>query len=93
MADPGIDRLSPKAKADLALEIRESLGQERPVAKLDDERTAEPARRGIGSRSRHRFDLGADSGTGGVRPLSLPLVFHPDVAAETDAPRCINSPS
>ena len=45
MADFGIDRLSPKAKADLAQEIRDSLGQERPAAKLDDERIAEPARR------------------------------------------------
>ena len=45
MAELGIDRLSPKARADLALEIWNSLGQERPAARLDDERIAELRRR------------------------------------------------
>ena len=45
MADLGIDRLSPQAKADLALEIWDSLGQERPVGRLDDDRAAELQRR------------------------------------------------
>jgi putative addiction module component (TIGR02574 family) len=45
MKDLGIDRLSPEQQIALALEIWESLGNDRPTARLTDEQRAELARR------------------------------------------------
>ncbi|OWK44520.1 addiction module protein [Fimbriiglobus ruber] len=45
MKDFGIDRLPPEQRVALALEIWESLGDERPTDRLSSERRAELARR------------------------------------------------
>ena len=45
MKDLGIDRLSTSQRIALALEIWESLGDDRPTSRLDDEQLAELARR------------------------------------------------
>jgi putative addiction module component (TIGR02574 family) len=45
MKDFGIDRLSPEQRVALALEIWESLGNDRPPARLTAEQRAELARR------------------------------------------------
>jgi len=45
MKDLGIDRLSPEQRIALALEIWESLGDDRPQGQLSDEQRAELARR------------------------------------------------
>jgi putative addiction module component (TIGR02574 family) len=45
MKDFGIDRLSPEQRIALALEIWESLGDARPVARLTAEQRAELGRR------------------------------------------------
>lgn len=45
MKDLGIDRLSPEQRVALALEIWESLGEERPAGRLTDEQRAELTRR------------------------------------------------
>lgn len=45
MKDLGIDRLLPEQRVSLALEIWESLGQDRPQARLSDEQRAELRRR------------------------------------------------
>jgi putative addiction module component (TIGR02574 family) len=45
MKDLGIDRLSPEQLLALALEILESLGDDRPHASLTDEQRGELARR------------------------------------------------
>jgi putative addiction module component (TIGR02574 family) len=45
MKDLGIDRLSPDQRVALALEIWESLGEDRPPAQLTAEQRAELARR------------------------------------------------
>ncbi len=45
MKDLGIDQLSPEQRIALALEIWESLGDSRPVARLTAEQRAELARR------------------------------------------------
>jgi putative addiction module component (TIGR02574 family) len=45
MKDFGIDRLGPEQRLALALEILESLGDDRPHAPLTDEQRAELARR------------------------------------------------
>lgn len=45
MQELGIDRMSPEQRIALALEIWESLGEDRPPSRLTDERRAELARR------------------------------------------------
>jgi len=45
MKDLGIDRLTPEQRIALALEIWESLGDDRPRGRLTDEQRAELARR------------------------------------------------
>jgi putative addiction module component (TIGR02574 family) len=45
MKDLGIDRLSPEQRVALAMEIWESLGDERPKARLSAEQRGELARR------------------------------------------------
>jgi putative addiction module component (TIGR02574 family) len=45
MQDLGIDRLTPEQRIALALEIWESLGDDRPRGRLTDEQRAELARR------------------------------------------------
>jgi putative addiction module component (TIGR02574 family) len=45
MKDLGIDRMSPEEKVSLALEIWESLGDDRPAGRLSDDQRAELARR------------------------------------------------
>jgi putative addiction module component (TIGR02574 family) len=45
MKDFGIDRLTPEERLQLALEIWESLGDDRPPGRLSAERRAELARR------------------------------------------------
>jgi putative addiction module component (TIGR02574 family) len=45
MKDLGIDRLSPEERVALALEIWESLGEDRPRSRLTAEQRAELARR------------------------------------------------
>jgi putative addiction module component (TIGR02574 family) len=45
MKDLGIDQLSPEQRVALALEIWESLGNDRPTARLTPEQRAELARR------------------------------------------------
>ena len=45
MKDLGIDRLSPEQRVALALEIWESLGEERPAGRLTAEQRAELTRR------------------------------------------------
>jgi putative addiction module component (TIGR02574 family) len=45
MKDLGIDRLTPAERVDLALEIWESLGDDRPAGRLTPDQRAELARR------------------------------------------------
>lgn len=45
MKSLGIDRLPPEQRIDLALEIWESLGDDRPAGRLDPDQRAELARR------------------------------------------------
>ena len=45
MKDLGIDRLTPQQRIDLALEIWESLGSDRPAGRLSPDQRAELARR------------------------------------------------
>ena len=45
MKDFGIERLTPAQRADLALEIWESLGDDRPASRLQPDQRAELARR------------------------------------------------
>jgi putative addiction module component (TIGR02574 family) len=45
MKDLGIDRMSPEQRVALALEIWESLGDDRPSGRLSDDQRAELARR------------------------------------------------
>jgi putative addiction module component (TIGR02574 family) len=45
MQELGIDRMSPEQRIALALEIWESLGEDRPPSRLTDEQRAELARR------------------------------------------------